>query len=140
MFLLGLTLAQARPATVTSYTGDENPEYRRHGRYLNAQGLELDETQCAASSCYAFGTVVRFTTSTGITIDRTVSDRGSAITGRNHFDLYWRDRRRMQAFGTQICEIEILSILPKPLTLKHSLRKNPSANWRMTRKTTKGNR
>jgi 3D (Asp-Asp-Asp) domain-containing protein len=121
-WLAMMTTGLATAVRCTSYTGSESPRYHdRHGRFVNCQGLPLDESQCAADLRYwPLGTVLTFTDQGGDSFQRTVADCGRLVVGRNHIDLCWRNRQRMLAWGTRFLEV-------KPMT------SHAPANWRVTR-------
>lgn len=100
-FVFGVSFScQAFTAKATSYTGHED------GNFLNSLGGKLDETQCAADLRYYHrGQRVRFTYATGHSEVRTITDCGSAVKGRYHFDIYRKSMASMRKWGT--CRVEV---------------------------------
>lgn len=136
ILLLCLTLtAHAKQMRCTGYTGAEDRRY--HDR--DCTGQQLDESKCAADlSIYPLGTRMLITSQDGDSSTRTVSDCGSAVKGSGHIDLYFNSRSRMNEWGTQICDVQILgnekeTFLRKSFNHNGSIVQNTSANWRTAR-------
>lgn len=86
-------------ARTTSYAAQED------GNYLNCSGSRLQVGQVAADLRY-------YPLGTTLVIDGAryvVSDCGSAVRGKYHFDVYCRSLREMNQRGTHISDVRIVS-------------------------------
>ena len=87
--------------TLTSYTGCEDPV----NGSLSCTGERLREGIVAADlSIYHLGQKIAIA-GEGIFV---IGDWGSAVKGRNHFDVYRSTKKRMLAWGLRQAEVTIL--------------------------------